>query len=88
MIVNIVRYPPPLHTYQWEQLDKDERKIAFKKLQEIDRNRVTEWGQVEIDPDDWPEEWDSWNVLQPREREEIYKKLQVDFLTPQTTKYC
>jgi hypothetical protein len=38
--VNIVSHPPPLHSFPWEQLDDDERMLALKKLQELERRRV------------------------------------------------
>jgi hypothetical protein len=75
--VNIVRYPPPLHSFSWEQLDEDERRIALRKLQELSKKRATQCGQIELDPDDWQEEWDSWNEMQPHERKDAFKKLQV-----------
>jgi hypothetical protein len=77
--VNIVRYPPPLHSFSWEQLDEDERRIALRKLQELSKKRATQCGQIELDPDDWQEEWDSWNEMQPHERKDAFKKLQVCF---------
>jgi hypothetical protein len=81
--VNIVRYPPPLHSFPWAQLDQDERRFALQKLQEIAKKRATNYGQIQIDPDDWPEEWDPWNIMQPYERHNAFKTLQVRFFVLQ-----
>jgi hypothetical protein len=77
--VNIVHYPPPLHSFLWEQLNGDERYIALQQLQELSKKRATQYGQIELDPDDWQEEWDSWNEMKPYERKYAFKKLQVCF---------
>ncbi|KAH8750395.1 hypothetical protein BGZ57DRAFT_959212 [Hyaloscypha finlandica] len=74
--VNIVPYPPPLHSFPWEQLNEDERNIALQQLQELSKKRATQYGQIELDPNDWQEEWDSWNEMQPYERKYAFKKLQ------------
>ena len=77
--VNIIRDPPPLHSFPWEQLDEDERETALQKLQELSKKRATQCGQSELDPNDCQEEWDAWNEMQPHERKDAFKKLQVCF---------
>jgi hypothetical protein len=55
----------------------------LQKLQEIAKKRATNYGQIQIDPDDWPEEWDPWNIMQPYERHNAFKTLQVRFFVLQ-----
>lgn len=75
--VNIVRDPPPLFSFDWDQLDKDERKDAFTKLQDVVMRRAQGFGVVVRDPVNDPWEWEHWARLKPDQRKNAFKKLQV-----------
>jgi hypothetical protein len=74
-----VPYPPPLHYYAWEELQRPERKIALIELQGISK---TEWlertGQNE--KNGWiRKEWRDWYCMSRTERKYTFEKLQVCF---------
>jgi hypothetical protein len=77
--VNIVPHPPSLHSFPWEQLDDDERMFALRRLQELERRRVYGYSNVTREHSFEPQEWRSWNLMEPWKRRAAFKKLQACF---------
>jgi hypothetical protein len=72
-----VRDPPPLYSFSWDQLDSDEHKVAFTKLQDKVMRRAQGFGTIVRDPVNDPQEWDHWARLESVERRNAFNKLQV-----------
>lgn len=67
----IVKYPPPLYVYAWKELDRTERQIALKELQNINKEHVLSVLEAKTGKmhakfgksrgKDEPKEWRAWS---------------------------
>lgn len=80
----IVRYPPPLHFYEWNQLVIAEQEQALKELQAINKNCVLlavkdDHGGLNFKPGkkDEPKELRAWEMMSAVEREQAFNNLKV-----------
>jgi len=91
--VGIVKYPPPLHVYKWKDLTVEERKVALKGIQDINKEHVHEALEAKNGgihakygkgrKKDEPKEWRAWTKMYEWERQDAFEKLNVCFnLTP------
>jgi hypothetical protein len=75
--VNIIPYPPPLHSFSWNQLTDFERKLAFGDLQDIARNDMLGTFVSQNGRSQEPRELRPWNLLDVWQRKSAFEILQV-----------
>ncbi|KAM0154569.1 hypothetical protein ACHAPG_006419 [Botrytis cinerea] len=73
--LNVVPYPPPLYYNLWGSLSDIERRFTLRELQNLRRSR-RELSPSFTPKHHEPEEWRSWNDMQPSEREILFLNLQ------------
>jgi hypothetical protein len=85
--VRTIKYPPPLYVYQWKSLTLEERKVALKEIQDINKDHVHEALEAKQEGflgkfgkgrrKDEPKEWRAWSKMYEWERQDAFEKLKV-----------
>jgi hypothetical protein len=83
----MVKFPPPLYVWAWEDLSDSERQITLKELQEINKGHVYRALEARTGPGlstsnkipkrDEPREWRAWSKMLLWEKKEAYESLRV-----------